>query len=37
MSAVPEHPDYPFVKDLEVSDILTNSTSGMEVDDIIID
>ena len=34
MSTVPEHPDYD---DLEVSDILTNPTSGMEVDDIIID
>ena len=41
MSTVPEHPyfddcehrDYP--DDLEVSDILTNPTSGMEVHDII--
>ena len=30
MSTVPEHPDYD---DDEVSDILTNLTSGMEVHD----
>ena len=35
MSTVPEHPGY--LDDLEVSDILTNPTSGMEVHDIIID
>ena len=34
MSRVPEHPDYD---DDEVSDILTNPTSGVEVHDIIID
>ena len=34
MSTVPEHPDYD---EWEVSDILTNPTSGMEVHDIIID
>ena len=31
---MPEHPDYD---EWEVSDILTNPTSGMEVHDIIID
>ena len=34
MSTVPEHPEYPYY---EVSDILTNPTSCMEVHDIIID
>ena len=33
MSTVPENP--LFVDDLEVSDILTSPTSGMEVHDII--
>ena len=36
MSRVPEHPDY-FSRNKEVSDILTNPTSGTKVHDIIID
>ena len=34
MSTVPEHPVYPSWK---VSDILTNPTSGIQVQDIFID